>query len=78
MTYPDGRAFECDARSVLLRDFNARRAGYEFAFGSEMEFYLFKLDERGEPTREPYDHAGYMDIAPDDRGENVRRDMPYA
>lgn len=76
VTYPDGRAFECDARSVLRQAISdARRAGYEFAFGSEMEFYLFKLDERGEPTREPYDHAGYMDIAPDDRGENVRREI---
>ena len=28
------------------------------AFGAEMEFYLFRLDECGEPTRIPYDHAG--------------------
>ena len=49
--------------------------GYRFSFGAEMEFYLFKTDEHGEPTREPYDHAGYMDIAPDDRGENIRREI---
>ena len=40
-----------------------------------MEFYLFKLDEYGSKTRIPYDDAGYMDIAPDDRGENVRREI---
>ena len=45
-----------------------------FAFGTEMEFYLFRLDEDGEPTKIPYDRAGYMDIAPADKGENVRRE----
>ena len=40
-----------------------------------MEFYLFKLDEDGEPTRIPYDNAGYMDIAPEDKGETVRREI---
>lgn len=49
--------------------------GYAFAFGSEMEFYLFNLDENGAPTKQPYDNAGYMDIAPDDKGENVRREI---
>ncbi len=23
----------------------------------------------------PYDHAGYMDIAPEDKGENIRREI---
>ena len=40
-----------------------------------MEFYLFKTDHNGYKTREPYDQAGYMDIAPDDKGENVRREI---
>ena len=43
-----------------------------------MEFYLFKLDENGDPTKIPYDNAGYMDIAPDDKGENVRREICLA
>lgn len=76
ITYPDGRPFENDARRLLqLAAADAEKAGFSFAFGSEMEFYLFKLDENGDPTREPYDHAGYMDIAPEDRGENVRREI---
>jgi glutamine synthetase len=40
-----------------------------------MEFYLFKTDMDGKPVIEPYDEAGYMDIAPDDKGENIRREI---
>ena len=47
----------------------------QFFFGTEQEFYLFRLDDLGEPTRIPYDHAGYMDIAPEDKGENIRREI---
>ena len=76
ISYPDGRAFERDTRSLLKRavaDASAR--GFQFAFGAEMEFYLFRLDECGEPTRIPYDHAGYMDIVPDDKRETIRREI---
>ena len=76
ITYPDGKTFECDTRSFLQKAIaDAKKEGISFAFGAEMEFYLFNLDENGKPTRIPYDHAGYMDIAPDDRGENVRREI---
>ncbi|MBR3258465.1 MAG: glutamine synthetase [Eggerthellaceae bacterium] len=73
---PDGEAFENDTRQVLMGAIEAaKEAGVEFMFGPEMEFYLFKTDDLGRPTAEPYDHAGYMDIAPDDKGENVRREI---
>lgn len=76
IAYPDGRTFEADTRSLLIRAVEeAANAGYHFAFGSELEFYLFKPDEKGEPTKEPYDHAGYMDMAPEDKCENVRREI---
>ena len=76
ITYPDGKTFECDTRSFLKKAIaDAKKEGISFAFGAEMEFYLFNLDENGKPTRIPYDHAGYLDIAPDDRGENVRREI---
>ena len=76
ISYPDGRAFECDTRGILKQAVAvAAEAGYTFTFGAEMEFYLFKVDENGEPTKVPYDHAGYMDIAPDDKGENIRREI---
>ena len=76
ITYPDGRPFECDSRTLLKNAINeAEKEGLTFYFGAEQEFYLFNLDENGKPTKEPYDHAGYMDIAPDERGENIRREV---
>ena len=76
ITYPDGKPFECDTRKLLKNAIeDAKKAGYSFSFGSEQEFYLFCLDENGNPTDKPYDNAGYMDIAPEDRGENVRREI---
>lgn len=79
ITHPDGAPFENDTRSILIRAVEeAEKAGYNFYFGAEMEFYLFKLDENGEPTKIPHDRAGYMDVAPDDKGENVRREICLA
>ena len=76
IAHPDGRPLEADGRYILKQAIeDAGAAGYAFSFGSEMEFYLFRLDENGEPLRIPYDQAGYMDIAPDDKGENVRREI---
>ena len=76
ISYPDGTTFECDTRSLLKKAVQkAQDKGLEFSFGSEQEFYLFLLDENGKPTRTPYDEAGYMDIAPEDQGENVRREI---
>lgn len=76
ITHPDGTPLRSDTRAILKQAVEAARAaGVDFRFGSEMEFYLFKTDEEGNPTRQPYDHAGYMDIAPMDKGENVRREI---
>ena len=73
---PDGTPFEADARQLLRQAVReAEDMGVTFAFGTEMEFYLFQRDETGEPTKIPYDRAGYMDIAPEDKGENVRREI---
>lgn len=73
---PGGKSFECDTRSLLVKAVEEAKAeGLDFSFGSELEFYLFNLDEHGVPTTIPYDRAGYMDIAPDDRGENIRRQI---
>ena len=72
----DGTPFEGDSRALLQKAVDdAAAMGVSFAFGSEMEFYLFRRDENGEPTTIPYDRAGYMDIAPEDKGENVRREI---
>ena len=74
--YPDGRDFEADSRHILKEAARlALSKGYMFSFGSELEFYLFKTDEAGNPTKIPFDSAHYMDIAPMDKGENVRREI---
>ncbi|MBQ8025512.1 MAG: glutamine synthetase [Oscillospiraceae bacterium] len=76
ITHPDGTPFACDTRSLLKRAVEeAKEAGLSFTFGAEQEFYLFRLDENGKPTGIPCDEAGYMDIAPEDRGENIRREI---
>ena len=76
VAHPDGSAFEADSRRILAQAVDAAaQRGITFFFGSEMEFYLFQRDENGEATKIPYDHAGYMDIAPEDKGENVRREI---
>ena len=76
ITYPDGTPCPCDTRNLLKNAIKeARNAGLEFTFGTEQEFYLFQLDENWKPTTIPCDQAGYMDVAPEDRGENVRREI---
>lgn len=73
---PDGSPFEADTRQILrVAIERAAELGYTFSFGTEMEFYLFKADESGKRTMEPLDDAGYMDIPPEDKGQNVRREI---
>lgn len=73
-----GAPYEKDCRNILKRAVKtAADCGLELMFGSEIEFYLFKLDEKGNPTSEPLDKAGYMDIAPEDMGENIRRTICF-
>lgn len=73
---PDGTPFELDSRR-LLKDAvrSAKNKGLVFNFGAEFEFYLFKRDEIGNKTKIPFDNAGYMDIAPEDKGEDIRREI---
>ena len=74
--YPDGAPFPMDCRALLARAIqDARQAGLSVQIGAEFEFYLFKTDADGNPTTQPFDHAGYMDVAPEDKGENVRREI---
>lgn len=74
---PDGTPFAGDPRSNLKRVLKEmEELGFtNFNLGPEPEFFLFKLDERGEPTLEVNDHGGYFDLAPTDLGENCRRDI---
>ncbi|SHN17252.1 type I glutamate--ammonia ligase [Gracilibacillus kekensis] len=73
----DGTPFEGCPRYNLKR--NLKRAedlGFTaFNIGTEPEFFLFKLDEKGDPSLELNDKGGYFDLAPTDLGENCRRDI---
>ncbi|NLP49792.1 MULTISPECIES: type I glutamate--ammonia ligase [Bacillaceae] len=74
---PDGTPFEGDPRANLKRMLKEMEdLGFsDFNLGPEPEFFLFKLDEKGEPTLELNDKGGYFDLAPTDLGENCRRDI---
>ena len=79
ITYPDRRPFEGDGRYLLSEiERKSGKSGYSFLVGPECEFYLFETDEKGFPTLTPFDEAGYFDMAPLDRGENVRREICFA
>lgn len=73
----DGTPFAGDPRGNLKRQLRKmEELGFtSFNLGPEPEFYLFKLDEKGEPTLELNDKGGYFDLAPTDLGENCRRDI---
>lgn len=74
---PDGTPFDGDPRNNLRRILSEmEELGFtEFNLGPEPEFFLFKLDQAGEPTLELNDNGGYFDLAPTDLGENCRRDI---
>ncbi|MHB1684798.1 MAG: type I glutamate--ammonia ligase [Bacilli bacterium] len=74
---PDGTPFAGDPRGILKR---ALKKSADMGFsamnvGPEPEFFLFKLDEHGNPTTEMNDQGGYFDLAPVDLGENCRREI---
>ena len=52
--------------------------GYICNIGTECEFYLFRTDLDGNPTLMPHDRGSYGDIAPLDKGENIRREICLA
>jgi len=74
---PDGTPFPGDPRGILKR---ALKEAEELGFtamnvGPEPEFFLFKTNEKGDPTLDLNDHGAYFDLAPVDLGENCRRDI---
>lgn len=72
----DGRDYVGDLRTDLTNYINSLRLdGYVCEMGTKCEFYLFELDEKGEPTLIPHDHGGYLDVAPLDKCENTRREI---
>lgn len=70
-----GEDFE-DGRMLLKRAIKkAEEMGLSLKLSAACEFYLFEKDEKGKPTLNPLDNAGYLDMAPADKGENIRREI---
>ena len=73
----EGTPFKGDPRGNLKRALrHMEELGFKsFNLGPEPEFFLFKLDENGDPTLEVNDKGGYFDLAPTDLADNTRREI---
>jgi glutamine synthetase len=75
----DGTPFEGCPRNTLKKVLKeAEDIGYRLKVGPECEFFLFNTDEKGNPSLDTHDDAGYFDLAPVDLGGNARNDMTIA
>lgn len=74
---PNGKVFEGDPRANLKRIVKQMKdMGFEnFNVGVEPEFYLFKQDDKGNPTLEFNDKGSYFDLAPLDGSDACRHDI---
>lgn len=73
---PEGRPFEGCPRYILKKALKeAETLGVALNIGPEGEFFLFHTDEKGHPTFDIHDTAGYFDLAPVDMGEDARRNI---
>jgi glutamine synthetase len=73
---PDGTPYEGDTRNVLKKVVEqAGEQGYTISVGPELEFFLFKTDDNGNPTMALHDNAGYFEPSPKDFGERVRLEI---
>ena len=72
----DGTPFLGCPRYILKKSLKeAAEMGYVFNVGPECEFFLFNTNEKGEPSLDTHDNAGYFDLAPVDLGGNARKEM---
>ena len=70
----DGTPFVGDPRVALKGMIaEAKKLGYTMNVGPEAEFFIFNRDADGTPRVDPHDTAGYFDVGPMDKGEEVRR-----
>jgi glutamine synthetase len=72
---PSGKPFEGDPRNVLKRNLErARKKGFTFNVGPEMEFFYFKSPD----SAETLDRGGYLDLIPRDEAVALRRETAVA
>ncbi len=73
---PDKTSFEGDSRYILKQTIKKlKNMGFSCKIGTECEFYLLKTNEEGELTYKTLDNGSYLDVAPLDKGENIRREI---
>ena len=73
---PNGKPFLGDGRFMLRQALQRlEQANLSCRLGTECEFYLLELNDDGTISKRPQDQAGYLDIAPLDKGEDVRRQI---
>ncbi|MBI5361461.1 MAG: glutamine synthetase [Planctomycetes bacterium] len=71
IVHPDGTPFEGDPRYVLKRNIErAKKLGYDFFAGPELEYFYFK----NSAGTEPLDKGGYFDMTPRDEALDLRRE----
>jgi len=73
----NGKPFKGDPRYILKRVVDKM---HDMGFGAlnigfEPEFFLFKLDEKGQPIIKEADNGGYFDLSPLDGAEYIRREI---
>ena len=76
VVYADGTPYAMDYRQFLKNTMEeCNEMGFSTRMGLRSEFYLFKTDDDGAATDETFDNGGYLDVAPNDKGENIRREI---
>jgi len=72
---PNEELFSGAPRNILQRQIDrAKKMGFEYLVGPELEFFLFAIGENGQPTTIPNDRAGYFDFS-NDRAGAIRATM---
>ena len=67
----EGNSFTEDYRHILKEKISKLEdLGYDLKVGFECPFYLFNSTHE-----KPIDNASYLDVAPFDKGENIRREI---
>ncbi|MCL2187302.1 MAG: glutamine synthetase beta-grasp domain-containing protein [Defluviitaleaceae bacterium] len=65
----DGTPYAKDSRAAL------KRLQTNALVGIDCTFRLYETNAEGAPTQKPIDEGGYLDIAPLDKGEDIRREI---
>lgn len=75
----NGKPFEGDPRYISKRAIReAKKLGFIYNVGPELEFFLFRRDNGPTTTPVPHDVGSYFDFSPRDLASDVRRDIIFA